>query len=114
LFSYPGTQLGLPSKTAPLRKIGLGLVQGKQATDLQLSTPSLSPADQQYQKNVGGSSNQPAPPNYESNSSGTQQVTPTSTHATITPKAKNGGVKKLKKGDFIPPPAPGQSALGVL
>lgn len=114
LFSYPGEEVGLPSKASLTRSAALGLTGASKTTDLKLQTQSLSPSEQQYQKNVGGTPPSNAP-NY--------QAAPTGTFSSPTPnaneddlisqlKAHSAKAKAKTKAQFTPQLAPGQTAFG--
>jgi hypothetical protein len=117
LFSYPGATAGLPSKTKAARTVADALVGAKTATDFTKETPSLSPDQQQYQKNVQQASGQTqTPPNYQSAPSGTVNVQPSGSSASskIQTKSKPAAAKKLKKSQFPVQLPPGQTQAGVL
>lgn len=118
LFSYPGTQVGLPSKASFTRSVALGLTgatKGKSGTDLTLQQPGpLTPEQQQYQQNVQTLNNtKPAAPVVPQ----VQSVkVPTSFSPLTVPKVRQSGsgTSKKKKSQFTPALLPGQSQLGQL
>lgn len=132
LFSYPGAQVGLPSKGSLTRQMALGITQGNKKTDLKLTTPPASEMTAQqahYQdvlqtiaNNKPGAVNQAnvAIPNSTNNvpsqlspsTSVPQLPTPALTPLPRT-TGKSGG-KKLKEKQFTPQLAPGQTSFGQL
>jgi hypothetical protein len=113
LFSYPGAEIGLPSKGSIMRGLTSGLPGAK---DTQaVNNPNLTPQDLQFsqiarQANGGGSA--PAPQSPQQSSQSTQVPAQKSPLETPLPKKVGGG--KLKKGQFKPALLPGQSQYGQL
>jgi hypothetical protein len=118
MFTYPGTQVGLPSKTKATVDIAKSLVGGKTG-DFQTVTPNLTPQQQQFQSAV------------QQLNGGLQQVrqqvptpgqvtTPTMVPAqpvpNVPPKFKSGsaGTAKRKKSQYTPQLLPGQTTLGQI
>jgi hypothetical protein len=119
VFTYPGSELGMPSKAGITRSIGLGLVGGNKKTDLSLQTPSADTLSMQQQSFSAAvqNSQQQTPQNQQEftqpNSSNSATTVPATTS---TPSGKVGAsapkAKKLKKGQYIPAALPGQTTLG--
>lgn len=118
LFSYPGAELGLPSKASFTRNTALGIVGGSKTKDLTLQPGSLSPSEQQYQKNVqqaNGTTPQSNTPNYQGAPTGTfSSPTPNANEDDLMSQLKAHATKpKAKtKAQFTPALAPGQTAFG--
>jgi hypothetical protein len=119
LFSYPGSQVGLPSKTGVERNVALGVTGGNKKTDLKLNTPTeaqLSPQQRQYSQFIGSQqpgANQPAP-DYNQAVQATQVPAQPSPLTQPKVKSSSGSSKKLKKAQFTPALLPGQTTLGQL
>lgn len=136
LYSYPGAEMGLPSKTSLDRSVALGVTGGSKKTDLQLNTPDTSSLSMQQQNfiqatqqaNRGNPNSQatlqnPAqtgqpnfiPPNQVNPG---VPVPPTAGPMPANKVAKSGSGSgsstKLKKGQRIPQLLPGQTQLGQL
>lgn len=117
LFSYPGAQMGLPSKTSIERTIALASVAGTKTKDLKLNTPSANVLDQQqqsYAQTIQALSNTSAkiPPQSPLN----QTIPVKQPEPQLLPgkKGRGAGGGKLKKGQFKPALAPGQTKYGQL
>lgn len=126
LFTYPGSEVGLPSKGSIERFIAGGVDPwGKKAFNAE-NPPAITPQQQQYSAALMAKHADVAPPiNYNAGPTNTFNVNPTSpsakseitstshykTYATKQAKAKKG---RLKKSDFTPYLLPGQSKLGQL
>lgn len=115
LFTYPGTTVGLPSKTSITANVAKGLTGG-QYSDFQTTTPTnLTPSQQKFQQVVQRTNGTlHTAKTIETQPVQTQpvQVPEQPTSLTVPQPAKTGTAKK-KKGDFAPQLLPGQSALGV-
>lgn len=131
LYSYPGEEMGMPSKTSIDRGVALGVTGGNKKTDLQLNTPSVDSLSMQQQNFLQAvqqahpgtqpppqnpaQTGQPMVPQPNQTEPGVQvpaglspaQTTPTKT-------AKSAKTTKTKKGQFIPQALPGQTQLGQL
>jgi hypothetical protein len=114
LFSYPGTQVGLPSKAGITRTVALSAVMGNKKTDLKLVTPTISPEAQNYQNTIKSLSNQsignnaPTPmQNFPSQNTGTTPVQSQPSPLENPLPNKTGGATKLKKSEFRPATIPG-------
>ena len=121
LFSYPGAEIGLPSKTSITRSAALGIVGGNKKTDLQLTTPPTSTLSQQQQNFISAvksanPGNQQVNPQTNQQLQGTPNQLQNSSQipaGTFPPFAPTGKIstksskaKKLKKGEYIPQPMP--------
>jgi hypothetical protein len=120
LFSYPGAQIGMPSKTSLERKAALALTGGDKKTDLKLTTPSVNDLSQQQQSyiqaiqqaNPQPSSAPPSGPVAPQGQPQQTQVPAQSTPGSTVPSSTTS--PKLKKGQRIPQMLPGQTQLGQL
>lgn len=120
LYTYPGSSLGLTSKTKIDENVANWFVPGHSTKDFNVVTPTNLTAQQQsFQQvvqqakqskaNVQQSLNQ-APPEAPST-----QVPQQDTGITTGPGNKAGGTTtKKKKGQFIPQLLPGQTQLGQI
>lgn len=116
LFSYPGSELGLPSKTKVDVSVS-NLLTGGKSTDFRQVPQTASPQQQQFQQAVQAL--HPAQTNQQQPSSGpaptqdfqpnTKLMTSPLTSPTVTTKTA-----KKKKADYTPWLLPGQSSLGAL
>jgi hypothetical protein len=112
LFSYPGAEIGLPSKGSVMRGLTSGLPGAK---DTQaINNPNITPQDLQFsqiaQQANGGGSTLPQSPQQPS-----QSVTvPPQRSPQEMPLPKKVGGGKLKKAQFKPALLPGQSQYGQL
>lgn len=116
LFTYPGSTIGLPSKTSVDVKIAQGLVPGGTSSDFNRVTPPITNEQQQFQKVVqqlNHTSTPPAPPQPRPSTGLSVPPQPTSV-TTPTPRPPRSGSARKKKADFTPALLPGQSALGEL
>lgn len=111
LFSYPGSELGLPSKTSLTQSVAFSL--GNKKTDLK-TAPNLPLSQEQvkYQQAVqnlkGAPQNIPQTPVSSMNVPATQPTPPA-------PRSGSSSKSKSKKkADFRPALLPGQSTLGQL
>lgn len=127
LFSYPGAQVGAPSKTKITGTIAEGLT-GAHKTDFTMTTPvNLSPQQQHYMSTIQALASsspaalsQPASPAQAPGLPVTPQPTPITqplprkvASSSSSGSGKTKTVKK-KKGDFRPSLLPGQGSLGQL
>jgi hypothetical protein len=114
LFSYPGAEIGLPSKGSLVRGLTSGLPGAK---DTQaINNPNITPQDQQFSQIAaqanGGASAQTPPTTPPQTSQSTRVPAQRSPLETPLPKKVGGG--KLKKDQFKPALLPGQSQYGQL
>lgn len=115
LFTYPGTVVGLPSKTSLESKVATGITGSSTRTDFNVVTPGITPEQQNFQQVVQAHAPaQQLPPTTPPQGSTVQRVPAQATPITV-PKAKAGsGTAKKKKADYTPALLPGQSTLGQL
>jgi hypothetical protein len=113
VFSYPGAQIGLPSKTKATAGIADYLTNAKTSTDFSSQTPPASPQQQAYARAVGVA---PTAPQGTIPSVAQLSVNPGPSQLTAPKAASSGSPKspKKKKADFRPQLLPGQSTLGQL
>jgi hypothetical protein len=113
LFSYPGKTLGMPSKTTIMHKATSGLF-GSTKADFQSVSGPLTPAQQQYQKNVQTPQPGQSAPAIKATTTPVATTVPTTGSGTAAPKYKNGTpkVKKKTKSEFTPALLPGQTTRG--
>lgn len=114
LFSYPGAEVGLPSKGTVLRRITNDLPGSKDTK--AIDNPNVSPQDLQFsqiaqQVHSGSSINQQAQTPPQSSPSVTVPVQKSPVE-TLLPKSTRG--TKLKKSQFKPALLPGQNTYGQL
>ncbi len=127
LFSYPGAEVGLPSKASATRNAALELTGASKSTDLQLSTPlesSLSKQQQNFIQAIQSHNTQSnAPPQvnnplyYSPNQTQPGTTVPSTAPAMPSNKGASSSsskTPKLKKGQRIPQLLPGQTELGQL
>lgn len=117
LFTYPGSTVGLPSKTSLDVKIAQGLVPGGSTKqDFQKITPQITPQQQQFQQVVQQVHGiQPPTTNLPQNvTQGLQPGinVPAQPTPITNPLPRSTGAKKLKKSQFKPELLPGQQVLG--
>lgn len=117
IFTYPGSTIGLPSKTSIDVKVAQGLVPGSSSKDFNKTTPTLNAQQQQFQKAVQQQNGVPPSPDGLPNPaafSSTNVPTQPTPITTPTPKAASTSSTKKKKSQFTPALLPGQSTLGQL
>jgi hypothetical protein len=122
LFTYPGSEVGLPSKTSITRNIALGVTGASKKVDLQQAGQMpLSQSQQSFQQAVQQANPQPTAQQnttmpQQQNQPVPGQTVPASTSplTTPTPKSTRGSGKKLKKSQFTPALMPGQTQLGAI
>jgi hypothetical protein len=122
MFSYPGSELGLPSKSSITQNIASGLTGGHKSVDLKQAAPlPLSPEQQNFQQAVQAAN--PQPSGQASTTTSAQMNNPVPGQSVPTqptsatqpiPKSTGGGSSKKKKADFRPALMPGQTQLGVI
>ena len=120
IFTYPGSEAGLPSKTSVLTKLGEGLTGAKSTEWTKAPETNLTPAQQQFQQAVTAHQNaqmqaqqaqfqQPAPTTYvPQTASGTAQPYYRKTGTSTPPPTK------LKKGQEPIQLLPGQTMPGQI
>jgi hypothetical protein len=110
LFTYPGAQAGLPSKTSIDRNIALELTGANKKQDLaQAPLLPLSPDQQQYQQNIQSANGtaQPAPQSQGAPFQTPSIPVPAQSIPLATPRQPKSAVApKLKKSQFRPAPLP--------
>lgn len=127
IFTYPGSTVGLPSKTSLDVKIAQGLVPGGSTNDdFNKITPQLTPQQQQFQQAVqqlNGTANQQAATTPGSGGPTQNPLLPgvnvpvqpsTITNASTYAKPSSGSSAKKKKAEETPYLLPGQSTLGQI
>lgn len=131
LFTYPGSTIGLPSKTTVDVKIAQALVPGgSTSTNFKTVTPTnLSPQQQQFQQvvqqlhgtapavagpNTLQAGTQAYPAKDPFNAPGIDVPVQQSPLTTPVPRSRRSSTKKLKKSQFTPELLPGQTQLGQL
>lgn len=122
LFTYPGSELGLPSKTSVTRSFALGLTGATTKADFNSVTPTISGQQAQFAKTVqnlpaNAAANQsqatPGQTSYNSNFQVAPQYSPLTTPIPRTGTADSSSSTKKKKADYTPGLLPGQTQLGV-
>jgi hypothetical protein len=117
LFTYPGSEAGLPSKTGLVTKVGEGITGTSSSEWDKVPQTNLTPQQQQFAQAVQAlqAKHQNFVPADPEDSTPAVNVPAQSSPAT-TPIPKTSGAKatKLKKGQFIPQLLPGQTQLGQL
>lgn len=105
VFSYPGSILGLPSKTGILKGAAKDLVGGNDFTKVD-QTGNLSPNQQKYQQQVKQATGKAAQPITAASTSTTPNTSTTiqPNIPTVTPKLKAATPKAKKKSQYIPQP----------
>lgn len=118
VFSYPGAEVGLPSKGSLTRDAALDITGASKTTDLKSTTPDLStmsPQAQAYARVVGKQQPQAGLDNIPQFDSSTTSVpAQPSTANQVVPRSVGSGTTKKKKADFTPALLPGQTTLGQL
>jgi hypothetical protein len=115
LFSYPGAEIGLPSKSSITRNAALGITGATKATDLQLTTPQPNAQQAADAQSLGGIANTPQPTNTSAKPTGNQTINPSSATADIQGKVSSRTkTKAKKKSDFTPELLPGQTTIGQI
>jgi len=109
VFSYPGAELGLPSKGSITRNVALGLTGASKRTDLKLTTPSPNAQQLAYSMTL-----KPAQPIEVSQPTQGATTVPTQQLAPVQPVYKPGSGTKKKKTQYTPEMMPGQTQLGVI
>lgn len=115
LFSYPGAQIGLPSKTGITRNISLGILGANKNKDLQLEQPKLNKEQQEYSDII--QSMQPGyRPELAPEQAPSVNTIPLLGQTTAAPKYKNGkpSARAKKKSEYTPALLPGQTTLGQI
>lgn len=117
LYTYPGSEIGLTSKSKVDRSIGSGLTGVNSKTDYNAVTPAITPAQQQFSQVVQGlhpptgrAAQTTAVPTQQTNQA-TQVPSQKSNLETTLPKKTS---TKLKKSQFKPVMLPGQTQLGSI
>lgn len=104
LFTYPGAELGLPSKTSVDKFIGGSFTGGKAPTsEFNPTQPPLSSQTQKFQQTIGGTPTNKATQQTQAPPQTPQNITvPATGSGTAAPVYKSGSPKtpKLKKGQF--------------
>jgi len=118
LFTWPGSTLGLPSKTGVTRGIAGGITGANSKNDFNSVQPTLTPDEQRYQKliqqqNPQQTQAQPTVQSQQQNFSVPATPTPVTTPISKT-GSKSAKTPKKKKADFTPAALPGQTTLGQL
>lgn len=113
LFSYPGAQVGLPSKTQLAGDFGKAIT-GAKSSDFTKVTPKPNAEQQEYKDNIQTSP--AAPISFSTGQPSSPMVFGMREPTPDAPIYKNGSnsAKRKKKGDYTPALLPGQSQLGQL
>jgi hypothetical protein len=135
IYTYPGSTVGLPSKSGIDRNIAIGLTQANKKTDLQSVQPPIPPGLQnfsaavkstqqtqpqttQQQQQALPKNQQPTPSISPDQTQAGQQVPVQSSPALTTPNKGPASSKakttKLKKSQYKPALLPGQTQYGQL
>lgn len=114
MFSYPGSELGLPSKNQITQGLASGVTGGNKSTDLKQTAPlPLTPDQLQFQNTVQNANRKGAPASTQPSPQPiSQPIPPATTSTTVAPTPVKARSKK--KADFRPALMPGQSQLGVI
>lgn len=115
LFTYPGTTVGLPSKTSITANIAKGITGG-QTSDFSVTTPTnLTPQQQQFQQAVqklNGTLQEAKQADNPVVNGQPTNVPQTPTPLTVPQPKTTATSSKKKKADETPELLPGQSSLG--
>lgn len=110
LFSYPGAEVGLPSKGSITRSLAIGLTGANKNTDLSLNTPQPNAEQASYAAAIGGSQ----PTNTIPGAPNTQVTNvPSQNLPAVQPRSK-GSAKRKKESEYAPTLLPGQTSVGVI
>lgn len=119
LFSYPGSTMGLPSKTKVLKTVAGGIVPGS-SKDFTAVTPPLDAQEARFQQNIQGRNGNgtTTTPNGSTfvHFNGPTLMNPNTQKANLplAPAKNSGGSGKKKKSEFTPQLLPGQTQLGAI
>lgn len=118
LFSYPGAEVGLPSKGTVVRRVVNGILPNNSKSFTATTPSNISPQDQQFSQIAQQANSGVAPTSTQSTPNSftpTQTITvPPQKSPQSTPLPTRSGTRKMKKSDYKPYLLPGQSKLGQL
>lgn len=115
LFSYPGAQVGLASKTQLTSTIANSVVGANTSKDFKKVTPQPNAQQKFYQENIPNQ--QQAPVKFSTGQPSSQATTfGMQNLPQVQPKYKNGvaPTRRKKESQYTPALLPGQSSLGQL